>query len=572
MDTNDAAQIDSSDTSAGHQPIGDILKHMCSVSDDVLSECLLQQTQQEPHKKIGSLLVERGVVLDSHLARGLALQWGHTYLEKIPIEGVQKSPYEKLPVGFLKKHGILPFEGEAGDLCLAVIDPLDWAAIDAVVNKLGQPRHIYVCVPSVIEQALSHYHFQESDSQSEAFSAIGEGVDVSGRETEDLLAGDGEVPVIRLVNKYLFLASQMRASDIHIEPYDQEVRIRFRIDGVLHTQASFPKRYYPSLISRLKIMAKLNIAERRLPQDGRSRIKIADHEIDIRVSTVPTSGGERMVLRLLDESGSTFNLDQIGFEPAIEASFRSLIHRPHGIVLITGPTGSGKTTTLYGALTELNSDQCNIMTVEDPIEYRLEGIGQMQMKPKIGLTFANCLRHILRQDPDVIMVGEIRDQETARIAIQSALTGHLVLSTLHTNDSASAVTRLIDMGIEPYLVCSSVLAVMAQRLVRCVCTQCHGAEVNADGSTCTHCGGTGYRGRCGIFELLCLDDDLRELILTDCRTHTLNKAAIEKGMKTLRQDGKAKVLAGKTSWEEVLRVTQNDDETGQSDVVESMGE
>jgi len=274
-----------------------------------------------------------------------------------------------------------------------------------------------------------------------------------------------------------------------------------------------------------------------------------------------------MVLRLLDESGSTFNLDQIGFEPAIEASFRSLIHRPHGIVLITGPTGSGKTTTLYGALTELNSDQCNIMTVEDPIEYRLEGVGQMQMKPKIGLTFANCLRHILRQDPDVIMVGEIRDQETARIAIQSALTGHLVLSTLHTNDAASAVTRLIDMGIEPYLVCSSVLAVMAQRLVRCVCTQCHAAEVGADGSTCTHCGGTGYRGRCGIFELLCLDDDLRELILTDCRTHTLNKAAIEKGMQTLRQDGKAKVQAGKTSWEEVLRVTQNDDEMDQSDVV-----
>ena len=572
MDTNETTQIGSSDTATGHQPIGDILKQICSVPDEVLHECLSQQSQQEPRQKIGGLLIDRGVVRDSDLAKGLALQWGHTFLEKIPIEGVQQGTYEKLPVGFLKKHGILPFEGEAGVLCLAVVDPLDWAAIDSVVNRLGEPHHMYVCVPSVLEQALSHYHFQESDSQSEAFDAIGEGIDVSGRETEDLLAGDGEVPVIRLVNKYLFMASQMRASDIHIEPYDQEVRIRFRIDGVLHTQASFPKRYYPSLISRLKIMAKLNIAERRLPQDGRSRIKIGDHEIDIRVSTVPTSGGERMVLRLLDESGSTFNLDQIGFEPSIEASFRSLIHRPHGIVLITGPTGSGKTTTLYGALTELNSDQCNIMTVEDPIEYRLEGIGQMQMKPKIGLTFANCLRHILRQDPDVIMVGEIRDQETARIAIQSALTGHLVLSTLHTNDSASAVTRLVDMGIEPYLVCSSVLAVMAQRLVRCVCTECHTKGEKEDGSSCTHCGGTGYHGRCGIFELLCLDDDLRELILTDCRTHTLNQAAIKKGMQTLRLDGKAKVSAGKTSWEEVLRVTQNDDEAGQSDVVESMEE
>jgi len=567
MSTNGSSQIDCSDSAVGHKSIGEILKQMCSVPDDVFQECLSVQAQEEPHKKIGDLLIERGVVHDSDVAKALALQWGHTYLEKVPVEGVEKGMYEKLSVGFLKKHGILPFEGEGGALCLAVVDPLDWPAIDAVVNKLGKPRHMFVCVASVLEQGLSHYQFQESDSQSEAFDAIGEGLDVSGGESEDLLAGDGEVPVIRLVNKYLFMASKARASDVHIEPYDQEVRIRFRIDGVLHTQASFPKRYYPSLISRLKIMAKLNIAERRLPQDGRSRIKIGDHEIDIRVSTVPTSGGERMVLRLLDESGSMFYLDQLGFETSVEANFRSLIHRPHGIVLITGPTGSGKTTTLYGALTNLNSDQCNIMTVEDPIEYRLPGIGQMQMKPKIGLTFANCLRNILRQDPDVIMVGEIRDQETARIAIQSALTGHLVLSTLHTNDAASAVTRLIDMGIEPYLVCSSVLAVMAQRLVRCLCMQCHGTGVDENGLPCTLCAGTGYRGRCGIFELLCLDDDLRELIMTDCRTHVLNQAAIGKGMQTLRSDGKAKVQARKTSWEEVLRVTQNDEGMDQSELI-----
>ncbi len=571
MSTNEPSQIGCFKATVGHTSMGEILKQMCSVPDDVFQECLSVQAQEDPRRRIGDLLVERGAVQDSDVAKALALQWGHAYLEKVPVEGVEKGTYEKLSVGFLKKHGILPFEGEGGALCLAVVDPLDWPAIDSVVNKLGKPRHIYICLPSVLEQGLSHYHFQESDSQSDAFAAIGEDLDVTGGESEDLLAGDGEVPVIRLVNKYLFMASQARASDVHIEPYDQEVRIRFRIDGVLHTMVSFPKRYYPSLISRLKIMAKLNIAERRLPQDGRSRIKIGEHEIDIRVSTVPTSGGERMVLRLLDESGSTFYLDQLGFEPAIETSFRSLIHRPHGIVLITGPTGSGKTTTLYGALTNLNSDQCNIMTVEDPIEYRLPGIGQMQMMPKIGLTFANCLRHILRQDPDVIMVGEIRDQETARIAIQSALTGHLVLSTLHTNDAASAVTRLVDMGIEPYLVCSSVLGVMAQRLVRCLCAACHGTGVDVDAGPCARCAGTGYRGRCGIFELLSLDDDLRELILTDCRTHALNQAAVEKGMQTLRSDGKAKVLAGKTSWEEVLRVTQNDDGTDQSEVVELQG-
>jgi type II secretory ATPase GspE/PulE/Tfp pilus assembly ATPase PilB-like protein len=323
-------------------------------------------------------------------------------------------------------------------------------------------------------------------------------------------------------------------------------------------------------------MANLNIAERRLPQDGRSRIKISENEIDIRVSTVPSSDGERVVLRLLDKSGARFGLGQLGFTADTEKEFRKLIHIPHGIILLTGPTGSGKTTTLYSVLGELNTEVRNIMTVEDPIEYKLAGIGQMQIHPKIGLTFANYLRHILRQDPDVIMIGEIRDLETAQIAIQAALTGHLVLSTLHTNDSASAITRLIDMGIEPYLVCSSVIGIMAQRLVRIICSQCkapytpgeeelevfdaqlqHRKENLYQGKGCPNCIGTGYVGREGIFELMAIDDEIRESIMANAGSNLIKQIAINKGMFTLRQDGLRKAFSGETTIEEVLRVAQD---------------
>ncbi|MEJ2646950.1 MAG: type II secretion system ATPase GspE, partial [Sedimentisphaerales bacterium] len=458
---------------------------------------------------------------------------------------------------------------------------LDTTAFDAVVKILGKPCKRVICLPSVIDDGLSRYFYENENATSQTQINLDDNEELASfaleSGTEDLLDLAERAPVVKLVNTFFFQAVQSRASDIHIEPYEQQVKVRFRIDGVLHNKFILSKRHVATLISRLKVMANLNIAERRLPQDGRCRIKIGEKEIDVRVSTVPNSGGERLVLRLLDKTSARFGLDELGFDPETEKLFRKLIQNPYGIILLTGPTGSGKTTTLYGALSELNTENRNIMTIEDPIEYRLVGVGQMQIQPKIGLTFANSLRHILRQDPDIIMIGEIRDLETARIAIQSALTGHLVLSTLHTNDSASAVTRLIDMGIEPYLVCSSVIGIMAQRLVRTICPECKEQYTPAEedllifkngklktelntickGSGCQNCIDTGYRGRTGIFELMILDDQIRELVMSNARSNLIKQAAVKENMNTLFEDGIKKVLAGKTTTEEVLRVTQD---------------
>lgn len=561
--------------------IGQILVQRTSLTDQQLAEALPLQTEQGQHRKIGQILIEEGHVTEDEVLRALAQQWGFSYLDKIPDEKLDRELVASLPIEFLKKHKILPLRGVDGTLTIAVSDPLDVMAFDSAVNTLGRRYKKAISASSVIEEGLSRYYYQNERSAPETLTDLDNDRELAKLTlesgTEDLLDLANRAPVVKLVNTFFFQAVHGRASDIHIEPYEQEVKVRFRIDGVLHTSFTLPKEYIAALVSRLKVMANLNIAERRLPQDGRSRIKIGEHEIDIRVSTVPTSGGERVVLRLLDKTSARLGLGQLGFAPDIEEKFRRLVHTPHGIVLLTGPTGSGKTTTLYGAISELNTDIRNIMTVEDPIEYRLPGIGQMQIKPKIGLTFANCLRHILRQDPDVIMVGEIRDLETARIAIQAALTGHLVLSTLHTNDSASAVTRLIDMGIEPYLVCSSVIAIMAQRLVRVICPECKnsytpteeerlvfsdrlmsGGNMLYRGSGCSSCLNTGYRGRSAIFELMVVDDELRELIIANARSNLMKQMAVKKNMRTLREDGMRKILAGDTTIEEVLRVAQDD--------------
>ena len=556
--------------------IGDILLRQTLLSEENLADALSFQEQQTSEKRIGQVLVETGQVGEDDLCRALAEQWELAYVEEIPAESASRELLQSLPIEFLRKHGILPFQNGEDEVTIAVTDPLDTMAIDSVINAIGRPCTVVLSRQSVIDAALSQYYYGDEGPGREGELGADERLQNRATETytEDLLDLSKGAPIIKLVNAFLFQASQSRASDIHIEPYEQDVKVRFRIDGVLYTRSTFPKQYFAAVASRLKIMARLNIAERRLPQDGRSRIKTGDRELDIRVSTIPTAWGERIVLRLLDESGARFGLEQLGFEPESERQFRRLIYRSHGIILLTGPTGSGKTTTLYGAISELNHDDRNIMTVEDPIEYRLGGVSQTQVMPKIGLTFAACLRHILRQDPDVIMVGEIRDLETARIAIQAALTGHLVFSTLHTNDAASAATRLIDMGIEPYLVCSSLLGIMAQRLVRQVCPECRnaspppsaGSEPTLDltAKACANCSGTGYRGRTGIFELLALDDELRELILSDARAHSIKQLAIKKGMCTLRDDGLSKVARGVTTREEVLRVTQDDaDSNGQ---------
>lgn len=389
---------------------------------------------------------------------------------------------------------------------------------------------------------------------------------------------DDKAPVIKLVNLMIYQAAKSRASDIHIEPYEKELKIRFRIDGVLHNTLSPPKRYQSAIISRVKIMSNMNIAEKRLPQDGRIKIKMPDREIDLRVSTIPIVHGERVVMRLLDRGAMFYGLEEMGFSPDKLERFSRLIALPYGIILVTGPTGSGKSTTLYGALSRINTEDRNILTIEDPVEYRIPGIGQIHVKPKINLTFASGLRHILRQDPDVIMVGEIRDLETAEIAIQASLTGHLVFSTLHTNDAAGAITRLIDMGVEPFLVSSSVIAIMAQRLVRVICPKCRERYVPppetlralglspADlpdgtvsrGKGCDHCMGTGYRGRSGIFELLVIDDEIRQLVLDRISSNVIKKTALGKGMLTLRGDGAQKVAKGITTIEEVLRITQEE--------------
>ena len=510
----------------------------------------------------------------------------HRQLEKILSEQLNPDVVKRLPWEFLKKQCAIPIQLEDGQMGVALADPLNVEAYDAIVGVLGRSCPRVVCPASEIEQAISRCYYYAINTEERYFSpdppesasqAAEGSVSTVQTHAEDLLSIAQKTPAIQLVNKILFQAVQARASDVHIEPYENELRIRFRVDGVLHNVLTLPKAQVGPLCSRVKIMANLNIAEQRLPQDGQSRARIGETLTDIRVSVIPTAGGERIVLRLLDKGRGNPGLEDVGFGPDTLTVFRRLIAMPHGIILLTGPTGSGKTTTLYAALHELNGQERNILTVEDPVEYQLPGIGQMQVRPKINLTFANCLRHILRQDPDVIMIGEIRDLETAEIAIQASLTGHLVLSTLHTNDSASAVTRLIDMGIEPYLISSTVVGVMAQRLLRMICPDCRRAcppqegtvlpdELTRMGATrpelyrgagCDKCLETGYLGRTGIFELMLVDDDMRELITRQRGSHVIKAAAIEKGMVTLREDGLHKALAGATTLEEVYRVTQD---------------
>lgn len=527
------------------------------------------------------------------------------YLETISPEQLNPELVRKLPLEFLKSQCAIPVILEDGGVAIALADALNVEAYDAILSILagaqeaikglwepGQQCRRIICPASEIEKAISRCYYHQNTSagtdndNSEVQALVSQNSDTgeSGIQThaEDLLSIANKAPIVKLVNNILFQAVHRRASDIHIEPYENEARVRFRIDGVLRDVFTLPTHRIAALLSRLKIMANLNIAERRLPQDGQSRIKIGRDLVDIRVSVIPTLGGERVMLRLLDKSHGQLGLEQVGFSPEMLSYFRNLINLPHGIILLTGPTGSGKTTTLYAALNELNCEERNILTVEDPIEYQLPGIGQMQVKPKIGLTFASCFRHILRQDPDVIMIGEIRDLETAEIAIQASLTGHLVLSTLHTNDSASAITRLIDMGIEPYLISSSVIAAMAQRLIRVICPHCkspYGPQEQMislwsekekaslvrgqfyKGSGCENCVQTGYMGRTGILELLVIDDEIKELTTTRACSHVIKQVAVEKGMSTLREDGLRKAMTGETTLEEVCRVTQDSVQT-----------
>jgi len=509
---------------------------------------------------------------------------GLPFADTIDADSIQPQLLGQVSMQQCRRGRILPLTLEDGCLKVATADPFRVGPLDDLRALFGVEIDPVV-VPAPVLTAAIHRSFDRAADAASTLMDDMEGVGpLAARAAElneapDLLESEDAAPVIRLVNSVIFQAAKDGASDIHIEPFERVTSIRFRIDGMLTEMLAPPRRIHAALVSRIKVMASMNIAEKRLPQDGGIRTRVAGREVDIRVSTVPTAFGERVVMRLLNRSSTVLGLEELGLSAANIVTLRRLIRQSHGIVLVTGPTGSGKTTTLYAALSEINSPDKNIITIEDPIEYQLRGVGQIQVNPKIELTFASGLRSVLRQDPDVIMVGEIRDVETARIAIQAALTGHLVFSTLHTNDAFSAFTRLLDMGIEPFLVSSSVIGILAQRLVRKLCPSCsvpvdprdptlvelgivpHKAgAVRAAGEGCDNCRSTGYRGRLAISEILVTDDVVRSAVMERTDAATLRDRAIARGMNPIRGDGADKVCAGLTSASEVLRVTTEDGE------------
>ncbi len=501
----------------------------------------------------------------------------------IPFENeiIRKLDFKEsldIPIHYFRRMCIVPLNIKDQILTVAINDPVNFQAADDLARKLGCKRaKLLLSTQEEINSTINVLYDQSSDEAEKMVQDLGEfqsDEDMLGEleDMEDLMDVNHEAPIIRLVNIILTQALRRKASDIHIEPYLKEVKVRFRLDGILYKIFSLPKRFHPHIVSRIKVMANLDIAEKRIPQDGRMKVKIANRAVDIRVSIIPMAFGERIVLRLLDKTVSLLGLGEMGMREEQLKLFEKLINRSNGILLVTGPTGSGKTTTLYAALSRINSAEKNILTIEDPIEYELKGVGQIQVNPKANLTFANGLRSILRHDPDIIMVGEIRDLDTVEIAIQASLTGHLVFSTLHTNDAAGALTRLVDMGVEPFLIASSLLAVLAQRLVRTICPDCKEPyepeeslleefnmpkdQIFFKGRGCPKCLHSGYRGRTGIFELLLIDSEIRRLLTSGSDSVTIKQAAVAKGMTTLFEDGIRKVKQGITTLGEVLRVTQ----------------
>ncbi len=464
------ADVSTSKATFAEELIGQILIREGFASPEDIRAAL--EEQQEKGGRLGEILKAKGIITDSQLKKALAVQLGLPFVDRFDLKKIDRNLVGKIPISFARKHLLVPIEKKDSTVIVATAEPLDVAS-DDVSALLEAPVDVVVSSEEEIIRVINHVYEEEIGSREDVVEDLtnGEGV-AELEEPKDLLEATDEAPIIRFVNSLFFKAVREGASDIHIEVFESDLSIRFRVDGVLHEVHRLPRRLHPSISSRIKVMAGLNIAEKRLPQDGRIRLKLAGKDIDIRVSTIPTTFGERVVMRLLDRSSVLLGLEDIGLTGERLELLKRLIIRPHGIILVTGPTGSGKTTTLYACLSRINTEEKNIITIEDPVEYQLPGIGQIHVNPKIGLTFASGLRAILRQDPDVIMVGEIRDLETAEIAIHASLTGHLVLSTLHTNDAPGAITRLIDMGIEPFLVSSSLIAVIAQRLVRVVCSNC----------------------------------------------------------------------------------------------------
>ncbi|MCC7176627.1 MAG: type II secretion system ATPase GspE [Bryobacterales bacterium] len=541
--------------------LGEMLIERRLIAAEDLERAL--EIQRERGEKIGKILVDLGFVAMRDVLAALADQLS---LPLVTIEGPPPATPETEGVSprFMRQCRFLPVAIEDSTLAVAMADPLDFETLTALRTATGLRVRPVLAAEQEILDAIDKYYGEEE----RPVSGPAEDLPEAGEEIEHLRDMASEAPVIRLVNALIAQAIEKRSSDIHIEPFEKEFRVRYRVDGVLYNQEPPPRELKAAIISRVKLMAKLNIAERRLPQDGRIKIKILGREVDLRVSTLPTLYGESVVMRLLDRSaGDFYDLGRLGFDQRMLARMEHFTALPHGIFLVTGPTGSGKSTTLYSALKRINQPDKKIITIEDPVEYQMDGINQIHVNPQLGLTFAAGLRHIVRQDPDVIMVGEIRDRETADIAIRAALTGHFVYSTLHTNDAPSAITRLTDMGVENYLLSSSLVAVLAQRLVRVICPHCRqpdglhampegGAVQGWRGAGCPECAGAGFTGRVGIFELMELDDAIRELIMSNADASRITAAARASGMRSLREDGWHKVQAGVTTASEVIRVTQ----------------
>jgi general secretion pathway protein E len=569
------------------RPLGEILVRTANLDPAKVEEALAAQRGEHAGARLGEILVRMKVLAEDEVLRALGLQLDLPFIPVVEGDDAAAALAKRVPINFAKTAKLLPLATTAdGATRVAVADPLDTAALDNLAMLLGTRIEPVLATAQAVLDAINSVYDRAVDEHDKIMEGLEtedlESVAHELEEPTDLLEADDEAPIIRLVNSLLFRAVKERASDIHINPEERDLSVRYRIDGELREVIRPPKRIQAALSSRIKIMGGLNIAEKRLPQDGRIRIKIAGKDVDIRLSTVPTSHGERVVMRLLDKSNVILDLEQIGFEPWQLQILDGLITRSHGIFLVTGPTGSGKTTTLYAALSKINSPNLNILTIEDPVEIQMKGIGQVQVNPKIDLTFASGLRSFLRQDPDVILVGEIRDLETAEIAIQASLTGHLVFASLHTNDAAGAVTRLADMGVQPFLVASSLHGVLAQRLVRVLCAHCKKAyrptreeleqasitpkilasagnpEVLYKAQGCPACQNTGYQGRTGIYELMLIDDDVRQLILKNVDSGSIKKAAVERGMLTLMEHGAYKVALGITTAAEVLSVTAED--------------
>ena len=541
------------------------------ISEGDINRTLEIQKTDEGKRRFGEVLMDGGLS-EEEIFNALAEQFDMPLIEMKDFP--QEVPLDKISFSFLEKNLILPLGIKDNVLRIAVGDPANTEGIEALKASFGYDISVSLAKKSDIIQHLQLLH----SSRTAVMQRVMEDVPQDDMK-EEILTGEvshlrdlaQEKGIIQLVNLIVENAVKDRASDIHVEPGEISVRVRYRIDGLLYEKETLPVRMYSAVSSRIKLLSQMNIAERRLPQDGRINVSTAGKEIDIRVSTIPTIHGESIVMRLLDKETSFITLEELGFDRVILDIYEDTIKKPYGMILITGPTGSGKSTTLYASLDRINSAEKKIITIEEPVEYLMAGINQIQVRPKIGLTFASGLRHIVRQDPDIIMVGEIRDMETAGISIHAALTGHLLFSTLHTNDAPGAITRLMDMGVENYLVSSTLICVMAQRLVRRICRHCRARHSVSEealkklnfnitelwiGEGCEHCSGTGYRGRIGIFEVLPIADTIRELIMKRATVKEIKDKAISLGMRTLREDGIEKVRKGVTTIDEVLRVTQ----------------